>query len=529
MISALAIALALAAGPPNEGAPPPGTPIVAIRVVSYNVFDTSDKSTSSWPYRWADALHITTRESFVRSILLFKVGDRLDWAKLEESERLLRKIASMNPVTITAKPVEGGAEVVVETHDQWSTEVGLDYGKAGNRTHYGISLAEWNFLGLGKAVLADYRTDAEREYVTLSYRDPMFAGRRLSFEATHRYASDGSTDKLLFERPFFSLDTRWAAGSGWERLSEQEYLWAEGEKVVDGHARKHAFRAWAGWRLPGDGTVTNRLTAGVFADVAEFDSWQRRDGAPFETPEDRTLQGVQVSWERQTDRWKVVRGFQAWNAQEDVPLGPDWHLAAGLSLPAFGGDRQRLVLSGDVVAGWLRDSSYTWATGGASGRLEDGGLANGWAHGEVGASQIGSSGWRGRVAFDLGHDLDRDWQLPLGADTGLRGWNPATFDGTSRAVVNVEWRTRLTGEVLHLGIIGMNAFADAGRTWAPRVGPSTEGWREDAGVGLLVEITRATIVRLVRFEVGFPSDHSGPVLLISSSPLFFQPRRDWAR
>jgi hemolysin activation/secretion protein len=124
------------------------------------------------------------------------------------------------------------------------------------------------------------------------------------------------------------------------------------------------------------------------------------------------------------------------------------------------------------------------------------------------------------VSTDLGHNLDGDQQLALGADTGLRGWDPDTFDGTSRVVANLEWRHVLTGEVLHLGIIGGLVFVDAGKTWAPRVGPSTDGIRKDAGVGVLIESTRAALLRVIRVEVAFPDRGGKAVFLISGSSLF---------
>jgi len=88
----------------------PGTPIVAIRVIRDDIFDTSDAGTSGWPYRWADALHVLTRERYIRNLLLFKLGDPLDPARLAETERLLRDTGFLSPVHITAQPAPGGAE-----------------------------------------------------------------------------------------------------------------------------------------------------------------------------------------------------------------------------------------------------------------------------------------------------------------------------------------------------------------------------------------------------------------------------------
>ena len=138
----------------------------------------------------------------------------------------------------------------------------------------------------------------------------------------------------------------------------------------------------------------------------------------------------------------------------------------------------------------------------------------------IGTARLGPVGLRGRLAADLGHNLDCNVQLPLGADTGLRGWEPDYFDGTSRAVANLEWRRQLTGEVLHLGIIGIAVFADVGRTWGARVGPDTDGWRKDAGIGLLIESTRASRLRIIRIEAGWPDHGKGPVILVTGAPIF---------
>src|ERR1035437_4416674 len=110
----------------------PGTSIVAVRIDRHDVFDLDDPSTSAWPYRWVDALHIITREDFIRSLLLFQAGDRLDPMRLAESELILRGTGFLNPVNISARPVPGGAEVVVETPDQWTTGVNAGFGMAGD-------------------------------------------------------------------------------------------------------------------------------------------------------------------------------------------------------------------------------------------------------------------------------------------------------------------------------------------------------------------------------------------------------------
>ncbi len=518
MVLGLVLIAALAA--PEATVVPPGTKIVAIVVVRDDIFDTSDPATSAWPYRWANALHVLTRERFVRALLLFKEGDTLDPALVAESERILRGTGFLSPVTITVKPVAGGAEVTVRTHDQWTTLAGLSFGVTGNRSHVGGSLSEDNFLGWGKELLVEYDKSTERTTTTLRYKDPLFLLSRWQLELQHKKLSDGRDDEITLQYPFFALSTPRAGGVFWQRADQTEYLYVNSHQAVLGMADTDGFQLWGGVRMPWDSGTTDRLTFGVFQDEVAFHDWRTVYGLPYPTPEGHDMKGILVGWDHQVDRWLVVSGFRAWQRQEDLPIGPNWSATAGLSLPAFGGDRQRIKLDGALALGLLSGRQYSWLNLASDGRLESGELVNQVTHVDAGTARTGDVGWRARIWVDLGHELDGDRQLTLGADTGLRGWNPDTFDGTSRAVANLEWRHVLTGEVLHLGIIGGVVFVDAGKTWAPRVGPSTDGIRADIGVGLLIESTRAALLRVIRIEVAKPDRGGKPVFLISGTPLF---------
>jgi len=65
--------------------------------------------------------------------------------------------------------------------------------------------------------------------------------------------------------------------------------------------------------------------------------------------------------------------------------------------------------------------------------LEDGAAQNLVAGIQRGAAQLGISGWQIRILAEGSRRLDGDRQLTLGADLGLRGWDPDYFDGTGRS------------------------------------------------------------------------------------------------
>ena len=498
----------------------PGTPIVSVRIVRHEIFDLDDPATSAAPYRWVNALHALTREDLIRSLLLFKVGDPVDPLSLAESEIILRGTGFLNPVTIATRPVPGGVEVVVETRDQWTIDIDPSFDVSGDQSGSGIKISDDNVLGTGKGVLLEMESDPERNSTTLGYKDLAFRGGRWQIDLKYTTSSDGFAHFARVRYPFFALTTPRAGGVEWREDSSKGYLWSDATRSVTGSVDTRDFEAWFGMRLPGEGIRTNRLIFGVFGERALFGEWRRADGSPYPRPSDRDLMGVEVGWEHQTFRWQLVQGFRLWNRQEDLPLGPNWRVTTGISSPALGGDRTRLRYRASVNVGRWREGTYLWAMGDLAGRIESGDLANAVTHLELGGAMTGTAGLRLRVAADLGHNLDGDRQLTLGADTGLRGYDPNTFDGTSRMVVNVEWRRRLTGELRHLAVLGLTAFGDAGRTWDARVGPASDGWRGDVGVGLLLEITRASSVRILRLEVALPDRGGDPVIQVTSHSLF---------
>lgn len=520
MLLTLGLALGLVTvAEPLAPAVPTGTPIVAVVIDRHDVFDTDQPGQSAWPYRVANALHVMTREHFIRSQLLFREGDAYDPLTVEESARILRRLGFLNPVILHVRPVPGGCAVVVETHDQWTTQAGLNYGRMGNRHHAGFALSEANLLGWGKTLTLDFDRSNERNTFTVRYLDPLFWGRRLRLDAEHSNATDGSVDKLAIESPFYSLATPYAGAAEWFRGTRTKWLYAGGRQALSGSVEERRLVLWGGMRLPGN-ALTHRLRVGIFQERARFGAWSWENGDPFEPPEDRKLSGILVAAERQPARWSVVSGLRAWERQEDIAIGTRWNAWVGWSMPLLGADRERFLLRATASHALQRGTWYAWVEGGLGGRIERSDWVNGLLQVEAAAVQTGRQGWRGRIAGAWSHELDRDRQLTLGADTGLRGWDPDTFDGTSRLVVNLEWRKQLTGEVLSLGIIGIGAFADAGRTWGARYGEPMRRWHADVGVGLLIELTRASMVRIVRLEVALPDDGRGPVFLATSASLF---------
>ena len=526
MVGRLVLAAALSAGvcQGQETVAHPdleGQSIVRIVFERHNIFDTSDPETDSWPYRAANSLHVVTREAFLRSVLLFGEGDPYSTAVAAESERILRSLGFLNPVHIRPRPVEGGVEVVVETHDQWSLELDGDFGSTGSRSETALSVTEENFLGWGKEVAVEWESTTERNSYTLSYMDPAVLGSRWQTELVWSDTSDGYRNLVRVDRPFFSLATPLAGGGQWLDESLDEHLYAAGKSAVVGRRVEDAWRAWGGIRLPSRDRIARRLLLGYDYRNLSFEDWRwEDDGRPYPTPKDRRVGGPRLGYERETDNYRVIQGFRAWSIQEDVALGPNLAGGVTLSVPELGGDMQRLLVDGQAEIGYLHHGWLYLGTGWFEGRLDDG-ESRGWVGGvELVASSIGTRGWQFRLLVEDSHRLDLDRQLTLGAEIGLRGWDPDFFDGTGRTLLNLQYRRLIKRDLFQVLSVGATAFVDVGHTWDARVGEATGRPHVDAGIGLILDLGRIGFTNLLRIDAAVPDDGSGVTVSITSASLF---------
>jgi len=67
-----------------------GAVVGTVRHVRLNVFDTTIPAEDTALFRFANRIHIVSRESTLGTQLLFRSGERYEGRLLEESERVLR-------------------------------------------------------------------------------------------------------------------------------------------------------------------------------------------------------------------------------------------------------------------------------------------------------------------------------------------------------------------------------------------------------------------------------------------------------
>ncbi|HEV7912698.1 MAG TPA: hypothetical protein VGP22_02940, partial [Albitalea sp.] len=263
-----------------------GARIGEIRIVTQDIFDTSDPKEDKWLFRLANALHIQTRPHVIERALLFKTGEPLSVRVLDETERLLRTNRYLYDVQF--RPLawhDGVVDIEVMTRDTWTLDPGVSAGRSGGANSGGVHLREYNLLGTGMSVGFARSKNVDRISSEFQFANDRAFGTRVSLGYTHASNSDGRRDAVSVVRPFYALDARWAAGLSASRDDRIDPIYNAGNIVSQYRHRQNQAEVFGGWS-PGlvDGWV-RRYSAGV---ALRDDAFQTEPGltAPAQLPPD---------------------------------------------------------------------------------------------------------------------------------------------------------------------------------------------------------------------------------------------------
>ncbi len=359
-------------------------------------------------------------------------------------------------------------------------------------------------------------------------------GSRVRLLLSYADNSDGGRQRFELERPFFSLDSRWAAGLRGFRDERVESLYKAG-KIALGFQHETDFVEVYGGLSPGLlGGATERWQAGftysrdVFASALKFP----QQLSPI--PADRALAYPWVRFETVQDRFVVERDLDRIQRSEDLNLGRQLSLLLGLSSPAFGGDGQRWIVQSAVADGWRpTPRQLVLAQLGGSTRWARGDAENLVAGGKVRwyVRDFGGQVFYAALGADLAHRLDGEDQITLGGDSGLRGYPVRYQAGDRRALLTLEQRFFSGRELFHLVHLGAAVFFDAGQAWfvdslSQRDFTLRQERRllKDAGFGLRLGSSRSARAGVLHLDVAFPLDGGGSMRrvqwLVSTSDTF---------
>ena len=492
-----------------------GARIGEIRVVTRNIFDTEDPRESNLLFRGANALHIRTQPHVVRRLLLFHSGEPVSARVIEETERLLRGERYLYDVALRPVAVHDGVvDIEVETHDTWSLDINASATRAGGTNTSSIGISEYNLLGTGMAVSYARSNEVDRSGNEFFVSDEHAFDGWTNVSLSVANNSDGRRDAISAVRPFYALDTRWAAGAVAVSDDRIDPVYNAGETVSEyRHKQRRAELFYgrsrgliAGW--------TRRASIGL---SLQDDRYSVEPGriAPPELPHDEKLVGPFVRFELIEDRYQRLENRNIMGEPEFFALGFHSTVQLGLASTGLGSSHDALVYSGTVSRGFEPARDHTLLTSAAiTGQLVDGHVYRQQLGGRV--RYYRPQGRRGlfyaAASADMLSNPDVLDMLLLGGDNGLRGYPLRYQSGTRRALFTVEQRVYSDWYLWRLFRIGGAAFADLGRAWGgANVNTVNPGWLGDVGIGLRIVSTRAAFGNVLHVDLAFPLQATGDI------------------
>jgi hypothetical protein len=480
-----------------------------------DVFDPEDPKEDHFLFRLANKLHRNTRDQVIEQQLLFKPGDQYSRRVLDESERLLRKNRYLYDVKI--RPIrygDGRVDLEVVTRDVWTLNVGGGLGRSGGTTSTHLQLQDTNFLGTGKSLTLERQGNVDRTTSLFRYDDPAILGSRVRMGAQYESNSDGGYRSLEIGRPFFALDTRWSAFLTASSGDQVDSLYELGHATERFHHSHDLFQIQGGLSKGLVDGWTNRWSGGFTFLRDQFEGAEGFD-APALLPEDRTLAFPWIAWDALEDKFDQARDLDQIERTEDFHLGSRLHARLGWSSPAFGGDRNEAVFEGSAGTGFHFTQAQTlllstdltgrWGSGGAENALLQGSARYYWR-------DFGEHLFFATLEGEVAHQLDRDNQLLLGGDSGLRGYPLRYQDGDRKVLLTLEQRFYTDYYPFHLVHVGGAVFFDVGRTWAGESAAAPNlGWLRDLGVGLRLSSSRSGLGNVIHLDLAFPLDGDGSI------------------
>lgn len=492
-----------------------GAVIGTVIFANQDIFDESDPRENNAIYRLANDLHIKTRESTLRAQLLFKSGDRYSWRLIRETERNLRQLDFLFDASIRIIRWDGKrVDVEVVTRDVWSLQPGISYSRKGGAQSSSFEIEEENLLGYGKNLTLARNKDEERTSLLVQWKDPNVWGSRWRDQLSYASNDDGHLREVDFDRPFFSLDTRWSAGTSGkdERLVEPRYDLGE---VVDEFRHDISLgEVRGGWSKGLVDGWTRRLLAGFRYDSHEFAPEPGRL-PPIALPPDHTESYPWVGVQWIEDEYEETENLNQIGRTEDLYYGTSYRLELGWSGESLGATNDGPIFAAAVGTSWRSGLKHSvFVQGGASGRLESGELENGI----LGGTARYYWRWHPKRVFYASldatttDDLDPENQLLMGGDTDLRGYPYSYQSGTSRVQFTLEQRLYTDWFPFRLFNVGGAVFFDAGRTWGANIaGTESLGWLKDVGLGLRLGNARSGFGSVIHLDVAFALDRSDEI------------------
>ena len=522
-----------------------------------------------------------TKENVILRELLFQEGDTYIEADKIESERILRQKAYIGSAKIESQWNAGLETVVIHVTitDLWSLRGAFDPLPALSSEGGKFLLAgtDFNLLGSGHFTQFRYEGIIEKEEKTQHvirgrYQMPRLLNSHWNFDGEFSQRLEGNTWTsflerpqyiFLLERPQYTLKSRWSA-----RLQVSELInrirWYEKGVKTDTFERNRQTASGTILRYFGDRERQNYI--GLWAE-SQRSRHERIEtfGESEAAPSNRDIKLVGITVGRKRVAYYKTRFFRKMGQEEDFFTGSQYAFSIGYTSPLYGSDMAESYARLVGVSAWTRgnhilsttliDLSTNFTTRIERSKIQ---LQTSWYY--IDAFKAGNDiytvdkGFRKNGFFDFHQtfvaqfktEMQFGWsgedQVTLGADNGLRGYDPQQFNGEKMMLVRIESRTLCGGTLfskiddslaavatfivkpfikrsVKVGLVlSATAFADVGYIWNGKRSFELSEPKPSIGFGLRGSFSRVSGPSIFRFGLAFPLDVS------STSTSAFEPR-----
>lgn len=442
--------------------------ISKIEIKVDDVFDLSKKEENHFLGRIANAIHIETKKSIVKSFLLFKEGASVDARLIYESERILRELKWVRDAYISPEVDDNGNVIaIVHVHDAWSLKGGVKFSSVGGENTFRIRVHEVNLLGFGKTLMAGYEKNPERTIGEIEYFDPLFFGTRWQLFSSYQKLSDGFYKKFKIEYPFFQLSEPYSFGIDASREKLNLKFYQNGHLSLEMPSIKDEASVYFQKAL--FARKDKALRGGI-----EFWSRQSLYDSPYHFREDlnfignqkdRRFRGFAVYLGYFEDKFKTFENIKATQKAEDYNLGYEITTHLAFFTKDFGSTNDAKYLDFKISKGFaISDDVIVFGEIRGEGRRENSENKNVQMNLKFDYYnlKLEKQIFAASLEAFLGSRLDVENYVYIGGSDGLRGYPNHFKIGERRWMVSAEDRIITDKTLWGIVQLGYVAYIDAG-------------------------------------------------------------------
>jgi len=485
--------------------------VTNIVVVSHPIFDESAPN-AIFVHRWANYLHINTKESTILHSLSFEKGDKITQKDLEEAQRLLRYEPYIRDADINIARKDPLANdnvedvVLVETWDNWSLLPTISLSKNGGDTKYSFGIKEDNLLGLGVKTKIEYQSSADRTGYKFAFDAPVRWIKHGNVSVDFYDNSDGQASAIAFNKPFYTLDTQYMYGVSWLTDTRIDTTRQNGQDINEFKHFIDYTNVGFGWLVDKQPDQLHRLSLGITQDRHQFDHIADYPVSPL--PFDREFIYPWIRYEYLQDQYKVLNNIYLINKNEDFNLG--WHHSMSLGLETNDAADDASVgyhLNTLTTRGWQQDNQLLLM--GLNGQADfqtsqqdfyKVGLAAEYFY------QINPK-WTAytKARMAISHNNYLDQPFALGDETGIRGYPNDYQHGDKQWLLTGEIRYYPNINLYQLAELGWAMFADIGQaSGGPDELNEVNGPIGSVGIGARIYSSKSSYGHVGHVDIAVP-------------------------